>query len=258
MPVRLERRGDLALATLDRPEALNALSFALVREISARLDEAAASGARGLVVTGAGDRAFCAGADISELVDRPPAARRADIERGQRVFDRLANFPVPTLAVVRGFALGGGLELAMACDFRLAAPNARMGLPEIGLGVIPGYGGTQRLPRLVGEGRALELVASGRAVDAEEAERIGLANGIVGADGGDPLEEGIAWLARVARRGLPALGLARAAVRRALDLPVGEGLKVEADLNTLAFQTEDAAEGLSAFLEKRRPKFRDR
>ena len=255
MTIELHEVGRVAVITINRPQALNALTFALVKDIDRTLDLVADSEARGLVFIGAGERAFCAGADVSELPGRSLMTHRADMERGQRVLDRLAGFPLPSVAVINGLALGGGLELAMACDFRLAVPAARMGLPEIRLGVIPGYGGTQRLPRLVGEGRALELVLTGRSVDAQEAERIGLVNAVIS---GDPLEAALEWFESVTRHGLAAVALGRAAVRRALDVPIPEGLRLEADLNTLAFQTEDAAEGLRAFLEKRPAAFRDR
>jgi enoyl-CoA hydratase len=258
MSIDLSQKGDFAVIIINRPEALNALSFKLVKDISDTLDEVEESAVRGLILIGAGERAFCAGADIGELMGRSLVQQRDDMVRGQKTFDRLSTFKVPTLAVINGFAFGGGLELATACNLRVATPNAKMGLPEIKLGVIPGYGGTQRLPRLVGEGRAMDMVLTGRAVGAEEAERIGLVNRIVGQDGADPLEAGMAYLAEITQFGLPAIGFAREAVQRALDVPVGEGLKIEADLNTLSFQTEDAIEGLTAFLEKRKADFKDR
>ena len=257
MSIDLSQKGDFAIITINRPEALNALSFSLVNDISDRLNEVENLSIRGLILIGAGERAFCAGADIAELMGRSLVQQKADMVRGQRTFDRLSSFKVPTLAVINGFAFGGGLELATACNLRVATSNAKMGLPEIKLGVIPGYGGTQRLPRLVGEGRAMDMVLTGRAVGAEEAERIGLVNRIVGTDGENPLEAGMAYLGEITRFGLPAIGFAREAVQRALDVPVGEGLKIEADLNTLSFQTEDAIEGLTAFLEKRKPAFKD-
>jgi enoyl-CoA hydratase len=251
----LERRGAFAVLTLNRPEALNALSFAILRRLGELFDEVAASDARALVVVGAGPKAFCAGADIPELRGRDLVAQKRGAELGQAVFAKLDRLPMPSVAVIHGFAFGGGLELAMACTFRLATPAARMGLPEIKLGLIPGYGGTQRLPRLVGEARAMEMVLTGRTVRAEEAERIGLVHRVVE---GDPAEAGIAFAGEFAGHGLPALGLAREAVARALDLPLHEGLKVEADLSTLAYRTEDAEEGMAAFAEKRPPVFRDR
>lgn len=258
MSIDLSRDDDFAIITINRPDALNALSFKLVSDISKVLSELEGGPVRGLIFIGAGDKAFCAGADIGELMGRSLIQQKRDMVRGQRIFERLSSFPVPSLAVINGYAFGGGLELAMACTLRVATPNARMGLPEIKLGTIPGYGGTQRLPRLVGEGRALDMILTGRAVGAEEAERIGLVNRIIGVDGSDPLAAGKAYLAEITRFGLPAIGFAREAVQRALDVPIGEGLKIEADLNTLSFQTEDVTEGLSAFLEKRKPGFKDR
>ena len=258
MPVELERRGSAAVLTLNRPEALNALSFAVLREIEARVSEAELGIERGevraLLVTGAGDRAFCAGADVKELMGRTPLEHRAGLRYGQALFERIANLPVPSIAVIDGFALGGGLELAMACTFRLATAAARMGLPEIKLGLVPGYGGTQRLPRLVGEANALDIVMTGRMVRADEGLSMGLVNRVVE---GDPIEAGLAFAAEVSGYSLPVLRLARDAVRRALDLPVREGFEVEADVGALSYQTSDAAEGMSAFIEKRPPVFRD-
>jgi enoyl-CoA hydratase len=255
MTVHLSRLDELALVTLDRPQALNALSFALLRDLDRALDEVAAGDARALLVTGAGERAFCAGADITELQGRSVAAVREGARSGQRIVARLAQLPIPSIALVNGYAFGGGLELALACDFRLAARNARLGLPEIKLGLIPGYGGTQRLPRLVGEARALEMILTGRTVMAEEAERIGLVNRLVD---GDLLEAGRNYAREMTGYSLPALRLAREAVHRGLSATLAEGIAIEADLNTLAFQSEDAAEGMTAFLEKRKPVFRDR
>jgi enoyl-CoA hydratase len=181
--------------------------------------------------------------------------QRRDAAFGQAVFSRLDTLPMPAVAAINGYAFGGGLELALACTFRIAVATAKMGLPEIKLGLIPGYGGTQRLPRAVGEARALEMILCGRTVDAEEALRIGLVHRIVD---GDPVQGAIGFARGFSGYGLPALRLARDAVKRALEVPLHEGLKIEADLNTLAFQTEDAVEGMNAFMEKRKPKFRDR
>ena len=255
MPVELTRVEEFALITLNRPEALNALSFEIVREIGAAIDEAEASDARALLFTGAGEKAFCAGADISELMGRTIIEEKAGAERGQATFAKLDRLAIPSVAVINGYALGGGLELALACTFRIATPNARLGLPEIKLGLIPGYGGTQRLPRLVGEGRAMDMVMTGRMVDAEEALQIGLINRIVERD---PVQAGVAYAREFSGFGLPALRLAREAVQRAATTTLTEGLRVEADLNTLSFRTEDAQEGTSAFLEKRKPAFKDR
>lgn len=254
MSVKLERRGAYQILTLDRPEALNALSFAIIRDIGTALDTVAASDARALIVTGAGPKAFCAGADIKELGDRSLMAQKQGAELGQATFAKLDELPMPSVAVINGFAFGGGLELALACTFRIATPNAKMGLPEIKLGLIPGYGGTQRLPRVVGESRALDMILTGRTVDATEAERIGLVSRIVE---GDPVAAGITFAETFSGYSLPVLGFARSAVMRARDLPLREGLKVEADLSTLAFQTKDSVEGMTAFVEKRKAAFKD-
>lgn len=254
MPVELTYRDEFAIITLNRPEALNALSFEIVREIGAALDKVEASDARALLFIGAGDRAFCAGADIKELANRSMVEQKRSAEAGQRTFARLDTFPISSVAIINGYAFGGGFELASACTFRLATPNAKMGLPEIKLGLIPGYGGTIRLPRLVGEARALEIIMTGRTVDAEEAASIGMVNRIVE---GDPLEAGMAYAREFTGYSLPVLNLARDAVKRALDTSVWEGLKIEADLNTLSFQTEDSIEGTTAFTEKRKPDFKD-
>jgi enoyl-CoA hydratase len=255
MTVRLTRIDELALLTLDRPEALNALSFALLRDLAAAFDEIAAGDARALLITGAGDRAFCVGADVRELMGRSLAAARDGAAYGQTVLAKLDALPMPSIALVNGYAYGGGLELALACTFRIAAADAKLGLPEIKLGLIPGYGGTQRLPRLVGQARALDMILTGRTVAAEEALAIGLVNRVAK---GDLLAAGASFAREMTGFSLAALGLARDAVRRGLGLPLKDGLAIEADLNAAAFQTADAGEGIAAFLEKRKPIFRDR
>ena len=255
MSVKLTRQDEFAVITLDRQEALNALSGAVLHELAQAFDQVAASDARALIVTGGGATALCAGADIKEWTGRRLSEQRRDAAFGQAVLARLDDLPMFSVAAINGYAFGGGMELALACTFRIAVATAKMGLPEIKLGLIPGYGGTQRLPRTVGEARALELIMSGRTVDAEEALRIGLVHRIVDAD---PLAAAIGFARGISGFGLPALRLARDAVKRALDVPLHEGLKIEADLNTLAFQTEDATEGMNAFMEKRKPRFQDR
>ncbi len=254
MSVELTRREEAALITLNRPEALNALSFSIIRELGEAFDEAAASDARVLLITGTGQRAFCAGADIKELRHRTIHREKADTVFGQRTFAKLDTLPIPSVALINGYAFGGGLEIALASTFRLAGPGARLGMPEVKLGLIPGYGGTQRLPRLIGEARALDMILTGRTVDAAEAERIGLVNRLID---GDPVEAGLAFARQFTGYSLPILRYAREAVQRALDTPVGEGLKIEADLSTLAYRTRDADEGMAAFEEKRKPTFRD-
>lgn len=254
MILELSRRDEFSVATLNRPEALNALNAEMIDRISDAIDAAAKAGTRALLFTGAGGKAFCAGADIKGLLGRSAVEAKRFAKRGQRVFAKLDTLPIPSVAVINGYAFGGGLELALACTFRIATANAKMGLPEIKLGAIPGYGGTQRLPRVIGEARALEMIMTGRSVDAEEAERIGLVTRIVE---GDPVEAGMAFARGFTKHSLPVLALAREAVMRAGHTPINEGLKIEADLNTLAFQTEDVKEGMTAFIEKREAKFKD-
>jgi len=256
MSVVLTRLEEFALLTLNRPEALNALSFAILREIGEAIDAVAEmEGVRGLLITGSGSKAFCAGADIRELRNRPLTEQRRGAELGQAVFAKLDRLPVPSLALINGFAFGGGLEFALAATFRLCATNATFGLPEVKLGLIPGYGGTQRLPRLIGEGRALDMILTGRSVKAEEAERIGLVHQLV--PDGDLLQAGIAFARRFSCYSLPVLEFARRAIQRGGDLPLYEGLQLEAEMSTLAYRTRDAEEGMAAFEEKRKPEFKD-
>ncbi|SAL06030.1 short chain enoyl-CoA hydratase [Caballeronia calidae] len=255
MSIELTFSGPYALVTLNRPEALNALQFAMIEALADALDRVANSDARALIVTGAGLKSFCAGADIKELMDRDLMSQRRGAQLGQRTFAKLAALPIPSVAVLHGYAFGGGLELAMACTFRIATEKARMGLPEIKLGLIPGYGGTQRLPRLIGEARANEMVMSGRTIDATEAERWGLVNRIVQA--GDPVELGKSFMAEFIGYSKCASLFAREAVQRGMATTLAEGLDIEADLSTLAYRTADAAEGMRAFIEKRTPEFKD-
>lgn len=255
MSILLTRHAEhpqFAVMTIARPEALNALSFALIEQIGACLEQVAESDARALLIIGAGPKAFCAGADIAELRGRSMQAQRRGAERGQQVFSRLDTLPMPSIAVINGYAFGGGLELALACTFRLAAATAKMGLPEIKLGLIPGYGGTQRLPRLIGEARAMDMILTGRTVTAQEALACGLVNRI--ADD-DPLAAAVGYAQEFAGYSPLALQWARSAVQRSLQGTLQEGLKAEADLSTLAFRTDDAAEGMQAFIEKRPPQF---
>ncbi len=255
MSLNITRIEEFACLTLDRPDALNALSFAIMDDLYQALDTVAAmDGIRALFVTGTGERAFCAGADIPELRHRTQVDQRRGAELGQAVFARLERLPVASIALVNGYAFGGGMELALACTFRLCTANAVFGLPEIKLGLIPGYGGTQRLPRLVGEARALEMILTGRAVKADEAERLGLVQQVVE---DDLLGAGLAFARRFTGYSLPVLTLARQAVQRGLEMPLSQGLQYEAELSTLAFQGADAEEGMRAFQEKRKPEFKD-
>ncbi len=255
MPITLSYREECVILTIDRQEALNALSFSLIGEIEACLDQAARSDARTLLITGAGQKAFCAGADITELMNQSSEAHKRGVEFGQTVFSKVAALPIPSVAIINGFAFGGGLELALSCTFRLATANAKVGLPEIKLGLIPGYGGTQRLSRLIGEARAMELILTGRTLKAEEALQLGLVNRLID---GDPVDAGIAFAREFNCHSLVALRCARDAVQRSLQTTLAEGLKIEADLSTLAYQSADAVEGMTAFLEKRKPAFTDK
>ena len=253
--IRLERSGTCALLTLERPAALNALNAALLRRLDEALAEVEADSYRALVVTGAGERAFCAGADVAELLARPAGEAYEGQRLGQRVFDRLERLPIPSVAAINGFALGGGLELALACTFRFAVATARLGLPEIKLGLIPGHGGTQRLPRLVGSARALELILTGDLITAEEAARLNLVTRVVAAE---VVGAALELAERLAKLSLPALRLARQAVLRAAELPLAEGLELEARLGADAYALADSHEGMVAFLEKRPARFADR
>lgn len=252
--IELTYEDEFAILTIRRPAALNALSMALIARIGECIHEAGRSSARALIITGEGEKAFCAGADIKELQNRGLSAQREGAELGQAVFALLDRLRIPSVALVNGFAFGGGCELALACTLRLALPNAKFGLPEVKLGLIPGYGGTQRLPRLVGPARALDMIMTGRTVGAEEALAMGLVNRIVQPPG---IAAAKAYAREFTCHGLPALQFAREAVLRALDVPLHEGLRVEADLSTLAYRTRDAEEGMQAFIEKRKAVFRD-
>ncbi|MBI4246005.1 MAG: enoyl-CoA hydratase/isomerase family protein [Candidatus Rokubacteria bacterium] len=255
--IRYEVADGVATVTLNRPDVLNAMNAPMRVELTRCFTGLVTDDSvKVVVVTGAGDRAFSAGADIREFVEPPPPVvlreQRRRIEFRQ-VMDRC---PQPLIAAIRGYALGGGLELALACDLRIAGDDARLGLTEITLGIIPGGGGTQRLPRLVGRGRALELILTGARIDAAEALRIGLVERVV------PAAEVLARaqeLARTLAQKAPvALRYAKEAVVQGLGLPLGEGLRLENDLSTLLRTTDDRLEGARAFLEKRPPRFTGR
>jgi enoyl-CoA hydratase len=246
----------IAWITIDRPERRNALNAVVRSELVAALDVLRArDDVRVVVLTGAGDRAFVAGADITEFAGRTPVEQRAAMT-GRRVFDEVAACPKPTIAMINGFALGGGCELALACDVRVAARSAKLGQPEIRLGIIPGGGGTQRLPRLVGAGQALRLILTGDAIDAQEAARIGLVDLVV--DDADLLARTTDLARAMAAHSPVALELAKTAVRTALEAPLSAGLAHERDLFLAAFASEDGREGVNAFLEKRPADFRGR
>jgi enoyl-CoA hydratase len=241
--------------TVDRPEKLNALNSEVLEELARGIDAAAADASlRCLVITGAGEKAFIAGADIGELAKLTPVEGREHSRRGQALLDRIESLPVPTIAAINGYAYGGGLELAMACTIRVASENARMGLPETSLGILPGYGGTQRLARHVGRARAFELVLTAdKGITASDAERIGLVNRVVPA--GQALATAIEIARKVRANGPTACRYALEAIRRGLDMPLAEGQVLEATLFGLCAATEDMKEGMTAFLEKRPAKF---
>ncbi len=244
----------IALITINRPDKLNALSAAVIGELTDVFDRVARDAAiRGVILTGAGEKAFVAGADINELAVLSPIEARDYALRGQRAFRMLEAMAKPSVAAVNGFALGGGLELAMACTVRFASENAKLGQPEVKLGIIPGYGGTQRLPRIVGRGRALELLLSGEPVSAVEAHRIGLVNAV--APQAELLNHSRRWLMKVIANAPLAVGLILEAVDAGLDVDLEAGLRLEAAAFGVSAATEDRREGTRAFLEKRRPAF---
>jgi enoyl-CoA hydratase len=247
----------IAIVTVNRPDKLNALNAATIAEIDDAFHRLAADDdAAGIILTGAGSKAFVAGADIAELATMDPLGAIRVSRHGQDAFRFIERMRKPVIAAVNGFALGGGLELALACHLRLASAKARFGLPEVKLGIIPGYGGTVRLPRLVGRGRALELILTGEMIDAEEALRIGLVNHVAEPDA--LAETTRSLLAKILANGPVALALALESVDHALTTSTAEALTLESDLFGLLAGTDDMHEGMQAFLEKRAARFRGR
>lgn len=254
--ITLERRGRIAVLTINRPDKLNALNSRVHSEGVAALDDLRRDDSvRVLVITGSGEKSFVAGADISEFDGQTPVTQR-DSFHERSLFNSIDTFPKPVIAMVNGFCLGGGNELAMACDIRMASENARFAQPEINLGIMCGGGGTQRLPRLVGEGRAMEMALTGDMIDAATAEHFGLVNHVVPAD---QLEDETMKLAgKIAEKAPIALQLSKEAVKFASRSNLDEGLRREVDLFAICFSTEDKKEGVAAFLEKRKPEFKGR
>ena len=253
----VERDNAVLIVTINRPNVLNALNATTLRELSQVIDQAAADDAiRAIVITGAGSRAFVAGADINELAVQTPVGGREHARAGQALFDRIEKLGKPVIAAVNGFALGGGCELAMACTIRLAAESAKFGQPEINLGLIPGYAGSQRLPRLVGRGRALELLLTGAPITADEAWRIGLVNRVVPA--ADLVGEARKLAQAIAAKAPVAVRYILDAVATGSEMPLAEAQTYEATLFGLVSTTEDMREGTRAFLEKRPAEFKGR
>jgi enoyl-CoA hydratase len=250
-----EKKENIGILTVNRPDKLNALSHELTEELDRFLNEVEKDiDLRVLVITGAGEKAFVAGADINELVERDALKGRSVSRFRQDLFARIENLPVPVIAAVNGFALGGGLELALACNIRVASEKAQFGAPEVKLGIIPGDGGTQRLPRLVGLGRAMELVLTGDFIDALEAHRIGLVNMVVPHD--ELMDNVMTFAKKIASRPPLAVRYAKEAVNRSQEGDTASGYALESYLHALACTTEDKKEGVAAFLEKRKGDFK--
>jgi len=254
----VSRDEEFALVTLNRPEVMNALSSEILASLP-RVVEALEQEnpcPRALFFLGAGERAFCAGADVGGLGTKTVTGQIQRVESAQKALGHISSSSLPSMALIHGHALGGGLELALACDFRIATPEARFSLPEVKLGLVPSFGGTQRLPRLIGETHALDMIMTGRSIDAEEALAIGLISMIAPRE--ELLDNAKAFARRFTAHSLPVLSLIRQAVTRGGELPMEEALALEAQCSALAHQTADAKEGLAAFREKRKAQFKDR
>jgi enoyl-CoA hydratase len=253
----IERDDATAIITINRPKVLNALNSQTLDELRrAILDLGRDEGVRVAIVTGAGEKAFVAGADINELAVQTPTGGREHALAGQHVFDLIENMGKPVIAAINGYALGGGCELAMACTLRLAADTAKLGQPEVALGLIPGYAGTQRLPRLVGKAKAMEMTLTGAPIAADEAQRIGLVNRVVAA--ADLMAEARKLAAQLANNAPIAMRYIINAVNKGMDIPFAEACQYEATLFGLVASTDDMKEGTAAFLEKRKARFTGR
>lgn len=249
-----EDKGAVSIITINRPKALNALNFDTLDELYRCFRELADDKSRAVViVTGSGEKSFVAGADISFMQDLPPTEARNFAKLGHAVMKAVEELPQPVIAAVNGFALGGGCELALACDIRYGSENAKFGQPEVNLGIIPGFGGTQRLPRLIGKGLANELLFSGDIIDADEALRIGLVNKVFSPE--DLLDACLALAKRIGEKGPLAVRLCKEAVNNGMEMDLTRACRYEADLFSVGFSSAEQKEGMRAFLEKRPPDF---
>ncbi|NNE97682.1 MAG: crotonase [Pyrinomonadaceae bacterium] len=252
--ILIEKQEGIAVLTINRPDKLNALNSQVHLEGVAALDDLKEDkDVRVVVITGAGDKSFIAGADISEFAGKTPVTQRA-VFQNETLFNSVDTFPKPVIAMINGFCLGGGCELSLACDIRIASENAKIGQPEINLGIIPGGGGTQRLTRLIGEGKSMELILTGDMIDADTALELGLVNHVFSAE--DLEEKTLKMAGKIASKSPIALQMAKEAVKTASKATLDEGLRREIDLFAICFSSEDKEEGVAAFLEKRKPEFK--
>lgn len=244
----------VAVVTINRPKALNALNSTVLDDLSAAFDELASNEAvKAVILTGSGEKSFVAGADITQMKDMNVVEGKLFAEKGQGVFLKIEQFPKPVIAAVNGFALGGGCELAMACDIRIASENAKFGQPEVGLGIVPGFGGTQRLARLIGRGMAKFLIYTADIIDAQEALRVGLVQKVTTAEG--LLDEAHSIVKRILKKSSIAVSLAKDAINRGVEMDIPNSMQYEAYIFGTCFASEDQKEGMTAFVEKRKPSF---
>ncbi len=245
----------ILICTISRPEVMNALNKEVLNSLKDLFEKARENNEiRGIILTGEGEKAFVAGADIKEFSSYGPMEAYKMSEKGQEIFSLIENFPKPVIAAVNGYALGGGCELALSCHIRIASKNAKFGQPEVNLGIIPGYGGTQRLPRIIGLGRAIELILTGKMIDSEEAFRIGLVNKVV--EQNELIEESKKILNQIIEKAPIAIEMALNSIISGIEMTKEEGLKLERSNFANLFSTEDMKEGVSAFIEKRKPNFK--
>lgn len=251
--VLLEKKGHIAVATINRPKALNALNSQVLEDIDQLVEQVKADDEiRALVITGSGEKAFVAGADIGEMSTLTKEGGEAFGKHGNDVFRAIETLPIPTIAAVNGFALGGGCEMALACDIRIASEKAKFGQPEVGLGIIPGFGGTQRMARIIGTGPAMELIYTADTIDAQRALEIGMVNHVVPAD--QLMDEAMKLAQKICTNAQKAIRASKLAIRRGIDCDISTAVSYEALAFATCFGTEDQKEGMQAFLEKRKEK----